>query len=122
MTLDGKTSPGKAKEFKVKKYPAFVFFNRGHPKIYNGPSDTFEDLHNWVYKQVHPPVKEISSEKELWTYLDQQDAVLLYFGPTDINEYTSIYTLVARRYDRAFFLRASNGSALHQTYWIKTTP
>jgi len=38
------------KEFKVKKYPSFLFFNRGHPKIYSGSSDTFEDIHNWVYK------------------------------------------------------------------------
>jgi hypothetical protein len=46
----------------------------------------------------------------------------LYFGPTNIFEYIKIYEIIARRYDKAFFLRATDDSELYQVYNVTKTP
>ena len=48
--------------------------------------------------------------------------VLVYFGSTESYEYSKIYSLVAKRYDKAFFLRAKDGSDLASIFEIEADP
>lgn len=48
--------------------------------------------------------------------------VLLYFGVADSYEYSKIYSLVAKRYDKAFFMRAKEGSDLASIFDIDADP
>lgn len=103
-------------------YPSFVYFHRGHPQLYWGTTDSFEDIHNWVYKKVHPHVLEISNMAQLWDIQDHQDVVIVYFGDTNTTEYQRIYTLVAKRYDKAFFTRSELGTEIADSYDIYNSP
>lgn len=47
---------------------------------------------------------------------------MLYFGPTDNFNYTKIYEIIAKRYDKAFFLRAELGSELEFVFNVTETP
>ena len=47
---------------------------------------------------------------------------MLYFGKTNIFEYIKIYEIIARRYDKAFFLRATDESELYGIFNVTETP
>ena len=57
-----------AKRFNVKSFPAFKYFHRGHPLMFEIQANSFEEFYNWAYKKVQPPVKSIYTKEELWEY------------------------------------------------------
>lgn len=70
VKIDGRLYPETAANFKIKAFPSFMYFERGQPTYYRGLTDTYEDIHNWLYKKTHDPVKEIESLEELWEFQD----------------------------------------------------
>jgi len=64
----------------------------------------------------------VETEEEMQEHLEVHDIVMVYFGYTSVFEYEKIYEIIAKRFDKAFFLRVEEGSPLERKYGVLGYP
>lgn len=92
--------------FKVNNFPKLILYKKGQPVDYTGSIDSHLDFYSWIFKKIESSVKAVSTEAELKQEIKYHGIVVLYFGHNNTNDYIKVYEVIARRYDKAFFLRA----------------
>ena len=72
--------------------------------------------------RVHGDVVTVNTHKELEKEKAVHDVLVVYFGETMIKQYTKIFYIIAKRFDKAFFLKVDEGSELEAYYGMHKKP
>eukprot|EP00347_Sterkiella_histriomuscorum_P004124 403361662 len=111
--VDTHSNPVTAQQHKIYLFPALVLFSNRGKSSENFPIQSLggaqvikaEDYIRWLVKRVYQGVKLVTSEKELRGLIQSQNQLVVYIGDTKREEFKRDYSIVAKRFEQAYFIR-----------------
>jgi len=120
--VDGDANHLLSTRYNYKSYPQFLMFIDGEAQKFMGRQDNFYDFYNWIFKKVYGAIVLVKTEEEMNEHLKLHNILVVFFGDPSGHEYEKIFEIIAKRYDKAFFLRVEQGSPLERKYGVFEYP